>query len=216
VNPQFWHRRWEASDIGFHKSDTHPLLLEHFNKLSLDAGSRIFLPLCGKTRDISWFLANGYLAAGVELSKLAVDQLFTESGLEPKLFIDGAFIHYTAHNLDVFVGDIFSLHGETLGKIDAVYDRAALVALPGDMRKRYVEHLIGIVAQKKQLLICYEYDQELMPGPPFSISQEEIQSLYGRRYNITLIDSINVDEGLKGRCDAVENTWLLRPLPLKV
>ncbi|MDP0561615.1 MAG: thiopurine S-methyltransferase [Candidatus Endonucleobacter sp. (ex Gigantidas childressi)] len=215
MDPQFWHRRWKTNDIGFHKSEANPLLLKHFKKLSLDVGSRVFLPLCGKTRDISWLLGNGYVVTGVELSKIAVDQLFTESGLKPKISNNGDFIHYTTHNLDIFVGDMFDLHGEIIGKVDAVYDRLSLVALPCDMRSRYVEHLIGVVKQKKQLLICYEYDQELMPGPPFSITQEEIHLLYGKRYDITLVDSINVDGGLKGRGEAIENTWLLHPLPLR-
>ncbi len=49
-----WLQKWEKNEIGFHESEANPLLVEHFKELSLAKGSRIFLPLCGKTLDIAW------------------------------------------------------------------------------------------------------------------------------------------------------------------
>jgi len=210
VDTKFWHQKWENNDIAFHESEANPLLVKYFNALSLVEGSRVFLPLCGKTLDIPWLLANGYRVAGAELSKIATEQLFAELGVAPKISGVGEVDHYSAKNIDIFVGDIFDLSGKMLGLVDAIYDRAALVALPEKMRNRYTAHLAEITDKAPQLLICYEYDQSLMEGPPFSISNEEVNQHYRDSYDLTLIASTNVPGGLKGKCAAKENVWLLK------
>ena len=59
MEPDFWHQKWQSNEIGFHKAEANPLLVEHFSALGLDAGARVFVPLCGKTLDIRWLLAQG-------------------------------------------------------------------------------------------------------------------------------------------------------------
>ena len=105
---------------------------------------------------------------------------------------------------------IFDLSGEVLGPVDAVYDRAALVALPEDMRRRYTAHLIEITDKAPQLLIAHQYDQNAMDGPPFSISDEEIEAHYRDHYDLAKLASVEVAGGLKGKCPARENVWLLQ------
>jgi thiopurine S-methyltransferase len=206
----FWHQRWEEENIAFHKNETNPLLVKYFKQLSLVNGSRVFLPLCGKTLDIPWLLSNGYRVAGAELSKIAVEKLFIELGMEPKISRVGEIDHYSAQNIDLFVGDTFHLSSKILGRVDAIYDRAALVALPKEMRNRYTAHLMEITDKAPQLLICYEYDQSLMEGPPFSISNEEVNQHYRGSYHLTPIASVNVPSGLKEKFAAAENVWLLQ------
>jgi thiopurine S-methyltransferase len=210
VEASFWHQRWEKNNIAFHESEANPLLVKYFKELSLVKGSRVFLPLCGKTLDIPWLLSDGYRVAGAELSKIAIEQLFTELGIEPKISRIGAVDRYGATNIDIFVGDIFDLSSKMLGRVDAIYDRVALVALPEVMRNRYAAHLTEITDKAPQLLICYEYDQSLMEGPPFSISDEEVNQHYIDNYDLTLMASTNVPGGLKGKCMAKENVWLLK------
>jgi thiopurine S-methyltransferase len=210
MNANFWHQKWEKNDIAFHESEANPLLVKYFNALSLAQGSRVFLPLCGKTLDIPWLLSKGYCVAGAELSKIAIEQLFAELGVEPKLSGVGEIDHYSAKNIDIFVGDIFELSGEMLGQVDAIYDRAALVALPEEMRKRYTAHLMEMTDKAPQLLICYEYDQSIMEGPPFSISNDEVNQHYKDSYDLTFLGSAMVSGGLKGSCAAKENVWLLK------
>jgi len=210
MDATFWHQKWETNDIGFHQSEANPLLVRYFKELSLEKGRRVFLPLCGKTLDISWLLADGHRVAGAELSKIAIEQLFTDLGVNPKITALGEVDHYSAKNIDIFVGDIFALSGKMLGPVDAIYDRAALVALSGEMRRRYTAHLTEITNKAPQLMICYEYDQNIMEGPPFSISNEEVHQHYKDRYDLTLLASSNVSGGLKGKCTAIENVWLLK------
>ena len=206
----FWHQKWESNDIAFHRSEANPLLVKYFNELSLAKGSRVFVPLCGKSLDIPWLLSHGYRVAGAELSKIAIEQLFGELGVTPEISRDGELDHYRANNIDLFVGDIFDVSDKMLGPVDAIYDRAALVALPEDMRNRYAAHVTKMTNTAPQLLICYEYDQRLMEGPPFSVSNQEVNQKYSERYELTLLESAIVPSGLKGRVTARENVWLLK------
>jgi thiopurine S-methyltransferase len=212
METEFWHRKWQRNEIGFHNAAAHPLLVAHFGALSLQKGSRVFLPLCGKTRDIHWLLANGYRVAGAELSAIAVDQLFAELGAVPEVAEIGGMRRYSADGIDIFAGDIFALNGDMLGPVDAVYDRAALVALPADMRGRYAAHLGEITGRAPQLLISFDYDQSLLDGPPFSVPGDEIAGLYRDAYELVHLGSAEVEGGLKGKCPAQETVWHLRPL----
>jgi thiopurine S-methyltransferase len=212
MEPNFWHNRWEKNQIGFHANEVNPLLVEFFSKLSLSQGSRIFLPLCGKTLDLHWLRSSGYSVVGAELSKKAIDFLFQDLGIKPNINKIENLQHYFSDNIDIFVGDIFHITKSILGKVDAIYDRAALVALPKDMRSSYTSHLKDITNSAPQLLICYEYNQELMDGPPFSISDEEVLKHYKDNYKVNHIFSKPVVGGFKGNIDTSENVWLLEKL----
>jgi thiopurine S-methyltransferase len=213
MDAQFWHQRWEENKTHFHQSETNPLLKEYFSRLSVPKGGRVFLPLCGKTLDIPWLLSRGHRVAGAELSKIAIDQLFAGLGVKPKIKSLGKLDHYSVENLDIFVGDFFDLSRQMLGPVDAIYDRAALVALPPKMRERYVAHLMEITNQAPQLLISFEYDQSQMEGPPFSVNKDEVKRHYEWSYKLTLLASKDVSGGLRGVCPAKEDAWLLKHEP---
>jgi len=206
----FWHQKWEKNEIGFHMGKANPMLVKHLHKMPLSKGSRIFLPLCGKTLDISWLLSEGFRVVGAELSEVAIEQLFIELGVEPQLSKHGTLKRFSAENIDIFCGDIFDLSNETLGMINAIYDRAALVALPKVMREQYTAHLRKVTNTAPQLLISFEYDQNLMVGPPFSVSNEEVKQHYQDHYEINLLENMDIPGGLKGKCAAEENVYLLK------
>jgi thiopurine S-methyltransferase len=211
MDEKFWHQRWEKNETAWHESKVNPLLVAHFHELSLPKAARVLVPLCGKTLDISWLLSKGYRVAGVELSQLAIEQLFLELGVEPEIASVGQIEQWSAKNLDIFVGDIFAMTRKILGRVDAVYDRAALVALPETVRNRYTKHLTEMTGKAPQLLICYDYDQRSMEGPPFSISNEEVKQHYAGTYSVRMLASVEVSGGLKGKCPAKEIVWLVSP-----
>ena len=210
MDASFWLQKWENNNIAFHRSEANPVLVKYFKEIASVQGNRVFVPLCGKTLDIAWLLSHGYRVAGAELIEMAIEQLFAELGMEPTISGVGGVKHYSAKNIDIFVGDIFNVSSKILGPVDAIYDRAALVALPEATRHRYTAHLIEITNKAPQLLVSYEYDQTLMAGPPFSISHEEVNQHYKDSYNLTLLATKNVPGGFKGRCAARESTWLLQ------
>jgi thiopurine S-methyltransferase len=209
MDTDFWLKKWAMKDIGFHQTKANPLLTKHFKKLSLEQNSRVFLPLCGKTIDIAWLLSNGYRVVGVELSEIAIEELFVELGIKPELTKTEKFKRYAGENIDIFVGDFFDLSATILGPVDATYDRAALVALPENMRQQYTSHLIQITNKALQFVICFEYDQKLLAGPPFSIDSTEVSQHYSDAYHLSIIESVDVTGGLKGICAAREHAWLL-------
>lgn len=210
VDIDFWRQRWESNNIAFHKSEANPVLVSYFEALALAKGSLVFVPLCGKTLDIAWLLAQGYRVAGAELIEIAIQQLFGELDVTPQILEMGEVKHYSAENIDIFVGDIFQVSSEMLGSVDAIYDRAALVALPGEVRDRYTAHLRQMTNRAPQLLVTYEYDQTMMSGPPFSISLEEVQRHYGDRYAVSQLESTELPGGFRGKCAARETVWLLK------
>jgi thiopurine S-methyltransferase len=206
----FWHSRWENAQIGFHEGTVNRMLAAHVGRLPVPADARVFLPLCGKTRDIAWLLSRGFRVAGAELSEIAVRDLFDEMGVTPEVTNMGKMKRYAAGDVDIFVGDIFDLGPDELGPVDAVFDRAALVALPEDMRARYTRHLAEITRQAPQILVTFDYDQGLMDGPPFAVPDGEVERLYAARFDAVIIDDQDVAGGLKGRCPAREKAWLIR------
>lgn len=211
MEEQFWQQRWTNNQIAFHKAEVNPLLLRNLPSLVLAAGAPVFVPLCGKSLDLHWLLAQGYRVAGAELTQTAVDQLFDELRVTPQVVKLGALARYKADSITIFQGNIFDLTREMLGAVDAVYDRAALVALPEPMRTRYAAHLMTITSRAPQLLICYEYDQACADGPPFSVTETEVRERYGDAYTLRLLERASVEGGLKGTCPATEAVWLMNP-----
>ncbi|RFC65075.1 thiopurine S-methyltransferase [Fulvimarina endophytica] len=205
----FWHERWEKRETAFHEGRPNALLVKHLPVLDLQPGSRIFLPLCGKTIDIHYLLAQGMRIVGIDLSPIAVSDLFEDLGLTPRISEAGRLTHYGAPGIDIFLGDLFALDRETLGEIDAVYDRAAIVALPREMRAYYARHLVDICVAAPQLCLTFEYDQALFDGPPFSVEAAEIDHLYAATHKIALLERGRVPGGLKRREAVDQAAWLL-------
>ena len=210
MDTNFWHQKWQRGEIAFHEGEANRFLTDHFGKLNLAPGSRVFLPLCGKTRDTAWLLARGYCVVGAELSEIAIHDLFTELGVEPALSRAGKLTRYRAKDIDILVGDIFDVTAAILEPISAIYDRAALVALPTRVRGLYTSHLVHITDAAPQLLISYAYDQLLIDGPPFSVSADEVQQHYGATYQLQWVESRDVAGGMKGKVPATETAWLLQ------
>ena len=210
MDHSFWHDRWESGRIGFHESRPNPLLVKHFPALSVPEHGRVFVPLCGKTLDIGWLLSKGCRVAGVDLSELAIRQLFEELGVEPAISDHGALKRFSAPDIDIFVGDVFALTPELLGPVDAVFDRAAFVALPEPMRAKYAPHITHLTGKAPQLLITFEYDTSLLDGPPFSIRSEELEQRYGDSYALSTLAMGGVAGGFKG-LEAHERVWHLKP-----
>ena len=207
----FWHDKWQTNNIGFHQDQPHPLLTQHLQSLSLSSSARIFVPLCGKSLDLAWLIKQGYHVVGIDLSPIAIQALIIDLGLSFKETQSGELTHYQHPQIELFVGDFFQLTAQQLGDVDAVYDRAALIALPPQMRSQYTQHLLEITKQAPQLLISLEYDQNLLQGPPFSVPEHELTEHYATHYQIKLLETMT--ENLKGKVIAHENVWSLSKTP---
>jgi len=186
----FWISTWQAGKIGFHLGSVNPNLLAHHQVLR---GTRVFVPLCGKSVDLTFLAQKGRQVVGVELSELAVTQFFDEQQLTPDVSRDGELTRYASGPITIFCGDLFALTPAQLGRVDAFYDRAALVALPDELRRRYVSHMATLLpAPVVGLLVTFEYPQEQMSGPPFSVPQALVRALYEPAFHVELRASRNI------------------------
>ena len=177
-----WIEAWKDGRIGFHNPQYNQLLVDHYEKMELKGTEKILVPLAGKTLDIIFLADKGHKIHAVELSELAIKDFFNENSIEFQISETPDFKVYSATNdkngrsLDItfFQGDFFK-YNET--DIDVVYDRASIVALPIEMRIDYRKHCCELLKNdSKWFLITFEYNQEKMDGPPFSVTPEEISS----------------------------------------
>jgi len=188
MDAEFWLARWQEGRTRFHQERVTPLLPKFWPLLNLPAGSRVLVPLCGKSLDMVWLAEQGYRVLGVELSPLAVERFFEENSLRANVHESSVGRHYTAGAIEILCGDIFDLDASTLKSCCGAYDRAALVALPPEMRARYVQHVYGQLADDYAgLLITLDYDPSQMDGPPFSVPDDAVQTLYAEHSLAALI-----------------------------
>ena len=217
MNPDFWLERWQRGEIGWHRDEINRHLCEFWPQLGFPTGTRVLVPLCGKTTDLLWLASRGDRVLGVELSQLAVDAFFAENGLNPTVTQVSGFSRYRVDEIEVLCGDFFDLPAALLDDIGAVYDRAALIALPPDLRLRYAAHLETLLpARVPHLLITLEYDQAQRSGPPFSVHTQEIAQLFGQRYRLSVLAQLDVlDESpgwrQQGLTELVERVYRLDP-----
>jgi thiopurine S-methyltransferase len=179
MEPEFWHQRWASNQIGFHEDQVNAYLARHYADLGLAPGETVFVPLCGKSLDLRWLADQGARVVGVELSPIAVESFFAEQGLSPRVSKEGAFEVWESGPIRLLCGDYFTLAPADLAGVHAVYDRAALIALPPERRADYVGHLDRLLpGARRTLLVSLEYFQEEMQGPPFSVAEQEVRTLF--------------------------------------
>lgn len=190
----WWHERWQQNQIGFHLPDVHPWLKKYGVEVGIDQAKRVFVPLCGKTHDIGFFLSQGMEVVGNELNEMAVNSLFDQLTLTPIKTPWKSGSIYQAGSLTVYTGDFFQLTKENVGPVDWVYDRAAIIALPETMRSAYAKQLMAITDKATQCLITLDYDQSEMDGPPFSVMSEEIKKHYADDFKVSVIHERDILE----------------------
>jgi len=189
MDPDFWHQRWHDNQIGFHQDKPTPLLLKHWPAIGMPMGAKIFVPLAGKSLDMVWFASQGYRVLAVELSPVAVRQFISEHGVVPEVRESRYGTHYLAGAVELVCGDVFSLDADALADFSAVFDRAALIALPPELRQRYVSDVYSLLPQGcRGLLITLEYPQHENQGPPFSVTEAEVRELYSRDWSVEVLE----------------------------
>jgi thiopurine S-methyltransferase len=190
VDPTFWQERWQEGRTAFHEGRPNAFL-EQFHDRVLGDCESILVPLCGKTEDLAYLAGRGHTVVGIELVEDAVRQFFAGHGIEPA--IEGQV--YRAGALTIVAGDIFGVTPAVIGDIDGIYDRAALVALPRELRDRYVTHLRTVLASTAvaELLVSIEHTSG--DGPPFSVETDEVRA----RFADATIEELGQGDDPRGR-----------------
>lgn len=198
MDQQFWQSRWAQNQIGFHQSEVNPYLKRYWPSLGVAQGCQVLVPLCGKTLDLVWLAGQGYKVLGVELAERAVEDFFAEQGLTPEVSQAGALRRYSAGSIEILLGDFFAVTAAHVADCRALYDRAAIIALPPSMRDEYVAHLERILPRPCDgLMVTLDYEQARLEGPPFSVPEVEVRRHLEAGWEVVMLE----------RNDVLEQNW---------
>lgn len=111
-----------------------PILMKHITELTAGRSNlRIFVPMCGKTRDMLWLAERGHAITGAEINARYIMAFFRDAALEyelrseqikPKRNVNV----YAAkgHDITLYQCDIFDYSVEVSGQFDAIWDQSAI------------------------------------------------------------------------------------------
>lgn len=190
VDRTFWEQRWQSARIGFHQDEVNGHLARHLHQLTGGETARVLVPLCGKSKDMLWLAREGHRVIGVEFVEQALYEFFADESLtyheehvEGRLVLEG-------HGVRLVHSDIRGVEASLIGEVDAVYDRAALIALPPDVRAQYARKLSELTSPgARMLLVTVDYQPGIVEGPPFSIVSSDLTELFGEAFEVASLDS---------------------------
>lgn len=196
MHEDYWHQRWAEGRTGWHRHEVDRMLEKHWRSLGLASGTRVLVPLCGMSLDMAWLAGLGHGVLGVELSRMACEGFFTAQRTAPAVRRDGPFEVFAAEGIELLCGDVFALRERDFSGVAGIYDRAALIALPPELRQRYARSVYACMpAGARGLLITLEYDQREREGPPFAVHEDEVRGLLAADWEVECVE----------RCDILES-----------
>ena len=227
---QRWAKGWNSGRYsvpgqGFHQADVHPYLAKHFSLLQLNPNDDIFqqqrvlIPLCGKTVDMIYFARDKKISAiGLEGIPRAInefDEIVNCSKEKDKAILHKDAQHHWKPSGNGFIGivegDALNFKVDDKGAVDAIWDRAALIALSPEDRAAYVSMLNqSLKAGGRVLLTVVEHDMMMSPkedessnnnnlipyGPPYSFTSEDVRSLY-IQFDFTFLEELEREDKLE-------------------
>ena len=204
-----WLARWESGQTGWHEAGGNSALGKFWPRLG--TGSRVLVPLCGKSPDLLWLAQQGHDVTGVELSEIAARAFFAETGISFEIISKGRLLYFQGleEAVSIVCGDYFQFSDEPF---DALYDRAALVALPPVLRPDYVAHTKTLLRpDAAKLLITLEYDQSKANGPPYCVLPGEVSAYWPglqRAGDLSALNNMPPKFRDAGINEFVEAAWL--------
>ena len=210
----FWHNRWQTQQIGWHRDAYNDLLTKHWKRIGSNNGDQVLVPLCGKSLDMLWFADQGYTVVGLEMVEEAIHAFFEENKLDPQRETMDGHIRHTSEQFTIFEGDVFDLRAG-LTQADAWYDRAAMIAIPPTKREAYVEQIRQLTKPDAVgLLITFAYPQEEMEGPPFSLSDIDVEELFSNGFEVECLERLDLtDEKDRGLSQVKSSVFRIRRVP---
>lgn len=195
MDAEFWHEAWTREHPAFDQKRPHRWLAEHWPARDLRTDATVFVPLCGRSIDMVWLAERGHQIIGAELSAKAIEDFFAAVDIEAsRTSVDG-FEVYRGGPYELWCGDLFAVPASVFATVDAVYDRASMVALPPPMRARYADFFTSVLTPSARwFLVTFSYDQSEMNGPPFSVPLDEVTERLAKHFAIeTVMDESIID-----------------------
>ena len=208
MDQRFWEQRWAEGATAFHRAAVSPALERHARAL-FPSGSKVLVPLCGKSIDLEWIAAQGFDVHGVEYVEQAARAFFAERGLEPQHVGDT----WRVPRIAIQCGDFLTV--DLAGPFGGIWDRAAMIALSFADRPAYVRRLRGLLEQGAVLLLeSFTYESDTFTGPPFPTPPEEVRASYaGFRIELLAEEDVLPTEPKwreRGVRSAIDTTWAIR------
>jgi thiopurine S-methyltransferase len=194
MEAEYWLQRWREGRTGWHRDAPMPLLTQHWPELAVPPGTRVLVPLCGKSLDMLWLSQQGFEVLGVDLSPLAVETFLREHRLHARTLETAGGTRHDILDppgaaISIINGDVFGLASDELAACGAFYDRAASIALPAALRTRLAREVYGkLPPDARGLLITLDYPEGEMQGPPFSVDDAETHRLFDADWHVRQIE----------------------------
>lgn len=217
MQTEFWHEAWaKAPEPGWQQKAYNRFLTRHWAATGAVPQETVFVPLCGRSLDMQWLREYGHHIVGIDLSVSALERFCEQQSIDAVCERDGELSVFRAPGWTLYAGDFFKLQSSHLSQVSRVFDRAALIAMPEDMREKYSAHLTAVLPGGVEMfLITISYDQEKMKGPPFSVPDAEVHRLY-RNFSASALESDSGPDALgnlreRGLDSLTETCFLLQP-----
>jgi thiopurine S-methyltransferase len=178
VDEAFWKNRWQTGQIGFHEGATNRFLERYADRFLPPPGKgRVLVPMCGKSADLAFLAARGHDVLGCEIVAQAAEDFFHERSMRIHEEAKGSLLYLSSERVTIVVGDVMSLEPSVVGRFEALYDRAALIALPPDARPLYGSRMAALLEPGgKGLVIGLTHDAG--QGPPFDVPEQDVRAAY--------------------------------------
>ncbi|WP_440999973.1 hypothetical protein [Fodinibius sp. SL11] len=188
METSYWQSRWQKGNTGWHMDTVYPPLPNLWNHLGIESTARILVPLCGKSLDLQWFVDQGHTVTGVDVSQKAMCHIKQRHPESFRRDNSHGFTIYCSKSLVLWKGDFTKLPATEIPPQDLIYDKASIIALPANMRQRHADKLIELCSPHTKILMqTFEYEQQEMNGPPFSVDEQELEKLFGNQFKLTCI-----------------------------
>ena len=179
---EFWQQMWREGRLGFDQSSVNPYLAEVIDQWLEDGSHHVFVPLCGRSIDMSFIHSAGHSIWGVECVEKAILDFFDSLNLNPQcVSISDSIQCFKAQRYELFCGDFFSMKSQYLERPNSklkIWDRASLVALPKNLRLKYYQQLIELSGNSLDwMCLLFTYEHPELIGPPFSVEISEIKDI---------------------------------------
>lgn len=140
---------------------------------------------------------------GVDGIRMALEEFVKE---HPELKIqegktEDGYERFSGGKNTLLKGDFFELNADHVqGQVDAVWDRASLVAISPSLREAYVQVIKKLLKPGGTILLSVlerrsGTEEGMKNGPPFSVAEQEVRRLYETQEDwiesVTLLEEVD-------------------------
>ncbi|KAL4237189.1 hypothetical protein ACF0H5_005569 [Mactra antiquata] len=187
-----WVHRWAVGNTAFHRPIPDKFLDANEESMFDGKIKSLFLPLCGKTPDITWMYNKGHTVCGVEIAEQPIKEYFEENKIDyetEQVENVGTLYKSKDGRLKLYVADLFDLSVSLCGQFDIIWDSKSLVAINLADRELYKDLMLSLLKPGGQYyLAVLEYDPKCWPGPPHTVPDDVVKHLYSTSCKIDLVE----------------------------